>query len=212
MRAPGLGGGVETGDRALWQRSAAGDPDAFGQLFDLHAAAVYNHIFRRTADWSEAEDLTSAVFLQAWRRRREVAFDRDSALPWLLGVANHVLRNARRAQRRYHAALGRIASDAQARAGYTDPADDVAARVDAERMMAGVRRAVGQLPRHEREVVEMCIWSGLDQQAAALALGVAVGTVKSRLHRARRRLASGHGLTSAERSAARPGPDSAEDK
>jgi RNA polymerase sigma factor (sigma-70 family) len=212
MRAPGLGGGVETGDRALWQRSAAGDPDAFGQLFDLHATAVYNHIFRRTADWSEAEDLTSAVFLQAWRRRREVVFDRESALPWLLGVANHVLRNARRAQRRYQAALGRIATDTGARTAYTDPADAVADRVDAERAMAGVRRAVEQLPRHEREVVEMCIWSGLDQQAAALALGVAVGTVKSRLHRARRRLAGGQGLMGTERSAARPGPDSAEDK
>ena len=54
--------------------------------------------------------------------------------------------------------------------------------------MSEIHRALARLPRHEREVVELCVWSGLDQQAAAAALGIAVGTVKSRLHRARRRL------------------------
>lgn len=109
MRAARPGDGQP--DRELWRRSAAGDHDAFGQLFDLYAATVYNHLFRRTADWSEAEDLTSAVFLQAWRRRGEVLIDRDSALPWLLGVANHVLRNSRRAAKRYRAVVGRLAVD-----------------------------------------------------------------------------------------------------
>jgi DNA-directed RNA polymerase specialized sigma24 family protein len=73
------------GDAALWQAAAAGEHAAFGQLFDRHATAVYNYLYRRTADWSAAEDLTAAVFLQAWRHRREVVFDRDSALPWLVG-------------------------------------------------------------------------------------------------------------------------------
>jgi hypothetical protein len=56
-----------TGDRELWLRASDGDTAAFGELFSRHASAVYNHLFRRVADWSEAEDLTSAVFLQAWR-------------------------------------------------------------------------------------------------------------------------------------------------
>jgi RNA polymerase sigma-70 factor, ECF subfamily len=60
------------GDAALWSRAAHGDHDAFGQLFDRHAGAVYSYLFRLTANWSEAEDLTSAVFLQARRRRAEV--------------------------------------------------------------------------------------------------------------------------------------------
>ncbi|MGC1281615.1 MAG: RNA polymerase sigma factor, partial [Streptosporangiaceae bacterium] len=155
-------------------------------MFGRHANAVYNHLFRRVADWSEAEDLTSAVFLQAWRTRGRVVIDRESALPWLLGVANHVLRNHRRASRRYRDALRRIVPAEEA-AG--DHADAVAA-VDSERLMATVRHALMQLPRHEREVVELCMWSGLDQRAAAVALGVSVGTVKSRMHRARRRLAA----------------------
>lgn len=177
-------------DRELWRLAGAGDRAAFGQLFDRHATAVYNHLFRRTANWSEAEDLTSAVFLQAWRRRGQVVIDRESALPWLLGVANHTLRHAQRATRRYHAALARIAP---ADKSSDDHADAVAAAVDGERQMAEIRRAVSRLPRHEREVVELCAWSGLDHKGAAVALGVPVGTVKSRLHRARRRLAAGLG-------------------
>jgi RNA polymerase sigma factor (sigma-70 family) len=177
-------------DRELWQLVGDGDSAAFGQLFDRHATAVYNHLFRRTANWSEAEDLTSAVFLLAWRRRGKVVIDRESVLPWLLGVANHVLRNSNRASRRYHAALARIIPAGES-AG--DPADAVAAAVDSERRMAELRRAVSELPRHEREVVELCTWSGLDQRAAAVALGVSLGTVKSRMHRARRRLAAGLG-------------------
>jgi RNA polymerase sigma factor (sigma-70 family) len=175
------------GDRELWLRAGEGDTAAFGELFGRHANAVYNHLFRRVADWSEAEDLTSAVFLQAWRTRGRVVIDRESALPWLLGVANHVLRNHRRASRRYRDALRRIVPAEEA-AG--DHADAVAAAVDSERLMATVRHALLQLPRHEREVVELCMWSGLDQRAAAVALGVSVGTVKSRMHRARRRLAA----------------------
>jgi DNA-directed RNA polymerase specialized sigma24 family protein len=99
--------GAEHGDASLWQAVAAGEHDAFGQLFDRHAAAVYNYLLRRTADWSVPEDLTAAVFLHAWRRSREVIFDGDSALPWLLGVARLLLRNTVRSRTRYLRALGR---------------------------------------------------------------------------------------------------------
>jgi RNA polymerase sigma-70 factor (ECF subfamily) len=61
--------------------------------------------------------------------------------------------------------------------------------LDTEQRMAQLRAAIAKLPRHEREAVELCVWAELDQQAAAVSLGVKVGTVKSRLHRARRRLA-----------------------
>jgi RNA polymerase sigma-70 factor (ECF subfamily) len=172
-------------DRELWACAVGGDREAFGLIFDRHAGAVYNHLFRRTADWSEAEDLTSAVFLAAWRRRAEIVLDRDSALPWLLGVANRSLSNTRRRLHRAEALFHRlVVQDELVR----DHAEETAERIDDERLMSDVRRAVGRLPRHERDVVELCVWAGLDQQAAATALGVAVGTVKSRLSRARKRL------------------------
>jgi RNA polymerase sigma factor (sigma-70 family) len=182
------------GDRELWQRARDGDGEAFGQLFDRHATPVYNHLFRRTANWSEAEDLTSAVFLQAWRSRGQVVIDRESVLPWLLGVANQVLRNSRRAARRYRDALARIPRVPEPA---HDHAEAVASAVDDQRRMAELQQAVSRLPRPEREVIELCAWSGLDHKGAAVALGVPVGTVKSRMHRARRRLAASLGAAAA---------------
>lgn len=173
-----------TTDRALWRRACEGEPDAFGQLFDRHARAVYNFLFRRTMSWSDAEDLCSAVFLHAWRRRGDVVLDRDSALPWLLRVADYTARNEWRSKQRYRRAL----SGMHPVGDQPDHADDVVARVDDERAMVPVRRALDRLPRRQREVVELCLWAGLDQQAAAVALDVPVGTVKSRLSRARAQL------------------------
>ena len=174
-----------TSDRELWTRAVDGDREAFGRIFDRHARTVHNHLFRRTADWSEAEDLASTVFMHAWRRRSATVPDRDSALPLLLGIADSLVSNTRRTLRRAEALLLRLVPREEP-AG--DHADDVADLVDDQRRMSEIHRAVARLPRHEREVVELCVWSGLDQQAAAAALGIAVGTVKSRLHRARRRL------------------------
>lgn len=174
-----------TSDRELWARAVDGDREAFGRIFDRHGKTVYNYLFRRTADWSEAEDLTSTVFMHAWRRRSETVLDRDSALPWLLGIADRLLSNTRRRLRRAEALLHRLVSHDEP---VGDHADRVAVLIDDERRMSAIHRALARLPRHEREVVELCVWSGLDQQAAAAALEVAVGTVKSRLHRARRRL------------------------
>jgi RNA polymerase sigma factor (sigma-70 family) len=182
--------GAEYGDAVLWQAVAAGEHDAFGQLFDRHATAVYNYLLRRTADWSVAEDLTAVVFLQAWRRRREVVFDGDSALPWLLGVARLLLRNTVRSRTRYLRALSRAGAEILADARLSDPADLVAGRLDSERQIAELRVAIGRLPRQQREAIELCVYSGLDQNAAAIALGCSIGTVKSRLHRARQRLAA----------------------
>lgn len=174
-----------TDDRQLWERASSGENEAFGQLFDRHARTIYNFLFRRTTSWSEAEDLTSAVFLHAWRRRAEVVLDRDSALPWLLKVADYTARNQWRSLQRYRRAL----ADARIVVGADpDHADAVAGRVDDERMAKQLRKALRRLPRAEREVVELCYWTGLDQQAAAVALGIPVGTVKSRLSRARKHL------------------------
>ena len=170
-------------DGDLWRRAAT-DPDAFGELFERHARAVHGFCARRTADLGLAEDLTSVVFLEAWRRRERVALQNDSALPWLLGIANNLSRNARRSVRRRHAAMARLPP---AIVG-ASAEDDAIARADAERALRHAAKAIAGLARAEREVVVLVLWSDLSYEQAALALGVPVGTVRSRLARARHKL------------------------
>jgi RNA polymerase sigma factor (sigma-70 family) len=187
---------TEPPDSELWARAADGDADAFGDLYERHAKAIYNHCFRRTASWSLAEDLTSAVFLQAWRHRSDVRFVDGSALPWLLGVATNLARNQQRALRRYQAALGRLPPPSSE----GDFVDDLAGRVDDERAVRRILGLVDRLPRREQEVLALCAWDGLSYAGAAVALGVPVGTVRSRLSRARRRLERFLGESGAVRS------------
>ncbi|NUR94445.1 MAG: RNA polymerase sigma factor [Kribbellaceae bacterium] len=186
---------VEVSDGSLWERATAGDAEAFGELYDRHAQAVYSFLYRRTGSWSDAEDLTSTVFLHAWRRRADVVLDRDSALPWLLRAADYTARNEWRAKLRYRRA---VAAALVLVAPVRDHADEVAGRVDDDQRLQQARESLKRLPKHEREIVELCIWAGLDQQAAAVALDVPLGTVKSRLSRARKHLRELNLLTTLE--------------
>ncbi|TDB81368.1 RNA polymerase sigma factor [Actinomadura sp. KC216] len=189
VNKPGLGNahGRSPADAALWSAAADGDADAFGALFKRHADAVYNHCFRRTADWAVAEDLTSLVFLQAWRRRRAVRMTGESVLPWLLAVANNLLRNAHRTSRRQQRLLARLRPDAEPTTG-PDMGDELAARLDDERAMRQILDGFEQLSASDQEVLSLVVWSGLSYADAAGVLEVPVGTVKSRVARARTRL------------------------
>jgi RNA polymerase sigma factor (sigma-70 family) len=160
--------------------------DRFGVVYERHCHVVYNHCFRRVGSWSVAEEMTAATFLAAWRRRSAAPEAVDDVLPWLLAIANNVLRNTRRSQRRYAAALARVGRPEQV----SDPAEAVAARVDAERWMAAAVVVLGRLPARERAVIELCVGAGLTSGQAAAALGIPAGTVKSRLSRGLSRLRS----------------------
>jgi RNA polymerase sigma-70 factor (ECF subfamily) len=171
-------------DRELWTRAAAGDRAAFGELFERHAEAVWNHAYRLTASWSQAEDLTSGTFLLAWRKCAEVHLIRDSALPWLYTVAGNLARDERRGSARFLRALHRV-PNAPVEA---DHADDVAHRVDGDARMVRILAAVRSLPRAERQAVELCLLGELPTADAAELLGVAEVSVRSRLSRARAKL------------------------
>jgi RNA polymerase sigma factor (sigma-70 family) len=99
---------VQPPDGELWDRAAKGDRDAFAALFDRHSRAVYNHCFRLTASWAAADDLTSTVFLLAWRKRGRAELSGGSLRPWLLGVATNEVRSERRSARRRRALLDRV--------------------------------------------------------------------------------------------------------
>ena len=172
-------------DQDLWSHAAnEGAGEAFGELFERHADRVYAHCFSRTGSWSMAEDLTSVVFLEAWRRRNEVRFSGDSALPWLFGVANNATRNAQRSLRRHNLLLAKLPPPGEE----ADIAADAAMRVDQERLAQHLLCAMGGLRQAEQEVLALCDWAGLSYAEAAVAMGVPEGTVRSRLSRARQHL------------------------
>jgi RNA polymerase sigma-70 factor, ECF subfamily len=162
----------------------AGDPDAFRMLFEESARAVYNLGFRLTANWSAAEEVVSLTFLEAWRLRDRIEPEGGSLRPWLLGIAVNVTRNLARASRRHEAAMSRLPPPPPV----PDFADELAGRMDDSVQLRETMKALATLRRGERELITLCVWSELDYAAAARALGVPVGTVRSRLSRARQKL------------------------
>ena len=88
-------------DGPLYSAVSAGDAAAFGELFERHHRAVYNHAFRLTGSWTLAEDVTQATFMTAWRRRGQATLVDGSVLPWLLVVAGNTVRTERRSVRRW---------------------------------------------------------------------------------------------------------------
>lgn len=178
--------GLERPDTQLVDELRRGSSAALAALFDRHVDAVYTYCFRRTASWHLAEDATSTVFLELWRGRSRIQEHDGSALPWIYGIARNVCRSSDRSARRLTRALYRL-PHAESLAE-TDVAEDVARRVDSEREMARVLAAVDLLPAHERDVLELVAWAGLSYEATAIALSVPIGTVRSRLSRARAHL------------------------
>ncbi|MBP2702822.1 RNA polymerase sigma factor [Microbispora sp. RL4-1S] len=165
-------------------RIRAGDPAAFRELFGEHAQAIYRHAVRATGDWSAAEDVVSLTFLEAWRLRGRLDPEGDGLAPWLFGIATNVLRNTSRAARRHRAALSRLPAGAEV----PDFADEIAGRADDAARIGAAHAALARLGDTDREIIMLCVWAGLDYASTAEALGIPVGTVRSRLSRARTRL------------------------
>lgn len=172
-------------ENELRPRIRAGERDAFAELYEKCSGAVYRHALWLTGDWAAAQDIMSETFLSAWQARERVDPEGGPLTPWLLGIATHKAENARRRLRRRVAFLGRQRQPPVV----PDFSGDVAGRVDDARRLQAVQGALDRLRRHEREVLTLCVWSGLDYQQTADVLGIPVGTVRSRLSRARARLA-----------------------
>lgn len=174
---------VEASETELWARSRAGDADAFGMLFERHAPLIYNYCFRRIGNRETAQELVSIVFLEAWRRR-DKELGADKVLPWLYGVATNVVRHQRRSERRFAAALSRLPMP-ETETDFASTADE---HLEYERQAQHALSLLGRLPKREQDVFILCVGMELDYEDAALALAVPIGTVRSRLSRARARL------------------------
>ncbi|WOH19854.1 RNA polymerase sigma factor [Paenarthrobacter sp. GOM3] len=173
-------------DAELWTRCVDGDADALGLLFDRHSDAVFRYCLSRTGSWHEAEELVSVTFLEAWRQRRTLTLQRDSLLPWLLGVATNAARNSARSTRRYEQFLGRLPHTPSV-PDHSTAADE---RIDTERQVQELLYGTTALTDGERDVLLLCVMNGYSYEETATALGIRVGTVRSRANRAKKKLRS----------------------
>ncbi|RPJ64354.1 MAG: sigma-70 family RNA polymerase sigma factor [Acidobacteria bacterium] len=175
-------------DEDLLRRIAAGDGGAFATLFQRRQRAVYRFALHMSGAAAVADDVTQEVFLAVMRDAGRFEAGRASVVAWLSGIArNHVRR--RLDSERSLVSLDGDEEDGGERGGEAAGADALSDMVQAERIEA-LRRAVGTLPLRYREVVVLCDLQEMTYSDAAAALGCAVGTVRSRLHRGRALLAA----------------------
>ncbi len=159
-------------------------PARFGELFDRHATIVFRYLVRRVGV-DDAELLLGDVFRIAFEKRVTYDRERPNARPWLYGIATNLLAHHRRSQARRIAATARLRA---AQGPVDDGTERVVDRLDAAELWPHVAAAVGRLPEGERDVLLLYVWEELSYEEIATALGVPVGTVRSRLNRARETL------------------------
>lgn len=156
------------------------EPERFALLFDRHAAHIHRYLARRLGAQA-AGDLVGETFLAAFSRRRQYDPARRDARPWLYGIATNLVGQHRRDElRRY-----RLQQAVPAEPALPCPADRVAARVAAAAVRQQLADAVAALPAADRDVLLLIAWEQLRYDEVAVALGIPVGTVRSRLNRAR---------------------------
>lgn len=174
----------EDDDAAVWAEVLSGTAAAFGVIYDRHRRQVFGKALKLTADPGDAEEIMAMVFLEAWRRRGDVRIVEGSVLPWLSTTTGFVAMNLARARRRHRIALAKLPAPTP----HPDVAVTVADHVDALGRGQALRDALDRLNPKERAVVQLCLVDELPLASAATALGLPLGTVKSRLHRAREKL------------------------
>jgi RNA polymerase sigma-70 factor, ECF subfamily len=157
-------------------------PEAFGLIYDRHAATVLRFLGRRVGA-EVAEGLIGELFRIAFERRKTFDASRASALPWLYGIGSNLLMKHQRGEARRLRASARMAAADEA------PDRRASARaLDARLLFPRVADAIEALPDGEREALLLFAWEDLSYQSVAEALELPIGTVRSRLNRARAHL------------------------
>lgn len=170
-------------DAELIERSLSHGAD-FALIFDRHASQVHGYMARR-AGHQVADELLGEVFRAAFEQRHRYDMNRAEALPWLYGISKNMLRRSSREGWRRTRALNRLGSRSVVGAS-----DDPAELSNSIGRQPRIAAALGRLSSGERDVVLLHTWEELGYEEIALALQIPVGTVRSRLHRARKRLRS----------------------
>jgi RNA polymerase sigma-70 factor (ECF subfamily) len=169
----------EPSDAALVYQAREGDRGAFAALYIRHQAMVYRFAYSMTGSVTLAEDVVQEVFLRLMRNLGRYSPDQAALSTYLYGIARNVSRARARKESRF--------VDFDSTRSFTSDGDPAAALVEGERLRA-LRAAIRELPIKFREVLVLCDLHEVDYAQTALILGIPVGTVRSRLFRARQRV------------------------
>jgi len=153
--------------------------DVFAGIFSAHYRTIDAYCVRRLG--AEGHDVSAATFTEAFRVRARFDVERADARPWLYGIASNLLRRHRRRERNRWRAYAR-----------SEPAGpttfDADARIDADRLAAPLGAALRSIPDRDRDALLLFAWADLSYEQIGESLGIPVGTVRSRIARARSRL------------------------
>ncbi|HUN37085.1 MAG TPA: RNA polymerase sigma factor [Trebonia sp.] len=173
----------EPPDDADLIRRSLQDAEAFAGLYDRHAAPLHRYVARRLGD-AAADDIVADAFLDAFRRRHRYDLEVRDARPWLYGIAANLVGKHSRAEVRMLRAYARTGRD-PVRAGDAASGDEIDSRLSAQAVQRDLATALAALSVADRDVLLMVAWADFSYHEVAAALHIPVGTVRSRLHRAR---------------------------
>ena len=157
------------------------DPAAFGALFDRHFRPVNRYLIRRVGE-AAAEDLAAQVFVTAFEIRGRYDLTRPHARSWLFGIATNLLRHHLRDERTRLAAYARQAAE---EVHQHEDLEGIEDRLDAQVALPLLIHALSELTPADRDTLLLFAWAELSYPEIAEALAIPIGTVRSRLHRAR---------------------------
>lgn len=170
-------------DNEIIARSRAA-PAAFAELHERHHLLIHRYVARRTNS-AIADDVMSETFLVAFEERGRFDAARGEVRSWLLGIATTLLKKHRRVEAQEWRNFTAVAASS---GNAFDSIADTDSRLDADSRVRGLSQAILALSRGDRDVLLLYAWGDLDYGGVAQALGIPVGTVRSRLNRARRQL------------------------
>lgn len=177
------------GELQLIQRMAAGDEDALGELYDRWRRIVFAVALRIIGDPHDAEEVLADTFWQAWRQAPRYDRERGSVGTWLVTMArSRALDRARADVRRTAGDERGIAEGPDSEAARQRTAEPADAPVERAEETGIVRQALTELPAEQRETLELAYFGGLSQSEIAERLTIPLGTVKTRLRLALRKL------------------------
>jgi RNA polymerase sigma-70 factor (ECF subfamily) len=173
---------VGLGDAEIIDRSRT-HPERFGALFERHAGTLFRYACRRVGA-EVADDVVAETFLAAFRQRARYDLGRSDARPWLLGILVREVSRHRRKEVSRLMALARAVQPEEV----DGPADRVADDLTARSARARLAAALAGLQQRDRDVLTLIAWQEMSYEEVAQVLDIPVGTVRSRLHRARRQM------------------------